>query len=81
MICGRKMTDALIANGDAQQAEKKIEYQFKKSAWKYLKKNQNIYFSTFYGIEAAIKESFLTDETKHLIKIPADQVEVTYRFK
>lgn len=61
--------------------KKKIEYQFKKSAWKYLKKNQNIYFSTFYGIEAAIKESFLTDETKHLIKIPADQVEVTYRFK
>lgn len=50
MICGRKMTDALIANGDAKKAEKNIEYQIKESAWKYFKKNQNIYFSTFYGI-------------------------------
>ena len=50
MICGRKMTDALIANGDAKKAEKNIEYQIKESAWKYCKKNQNIYFSTFYGI-------------------------------
>lgn len=31
--------------------------------------------------EAAIKGSFLRDEANRLIKIPADQVEVTYRFK
>lgn len=29
MICGRKMTDALIANGDAQQAEKRLNINSK----------------------------------------------------
>lgn len=63
MICGRKMTEALIANGDAKQAEKNIEYQFKEAAWKYFKKNQNIYFSTFYGIgKEYITISKLDDE-------------------
>lgn len=63
MICGRKMKEALIANGDAKQAEKNIEYQFKEAAWKYFKKNQNIYFSTFYGIgKEYITISKLDDE-------------------
>lgn len=48
--CGKEMADMLLANGDAKKAEKNIEYQIKESAWKYFKKNQNIYFSTFYGI-------------------------------
>lgn len=78
MICGRKMTEALIANGDAQQAEKKIKYQFKKSAWKYLKKNQNIYFSTFYGIgKEYIPISELDDEPFEYS--PSDK-EIPYTF-
>lgn len=65
MICGRKMTEALIANGDAKQAEKILSINSKKPHGNTLKRIRTFTLVPFMALAKNILQ-FLSLMMNHL---------------